>query len=212
MCYTCDMRVCKTCKKELPLSEFHSGTRKDGRITRGTRCKSCLKAAYRARPDVPPAMEGTKTCNDCDTLKHVTEFPRHKKERDGRHGVCKACHRRRESEWRAKDPDRARAIRANNSQRRDLKVRYGLTLEEFDRMLAKQGGGCAICGRVATTTRLCVDHDHRCCPGRKVSCGKCIRGLLCHNCNRAIGWLGDDPGLAKKAARYLSKRRNSSAA
>jgi hypothetical protein len=49
---------------------------------------------------------------------------------------------------------------------------------------------------------LAVDHNHGCCPGEK-SCGKCVRGLLCDNCNQAIGKFRDDPELLLKAAEYL---------
>jgi len=47
-----------------------------------------------------------------------------------------------------------------------------------------------------------VDHDHECCSGSK-SCGKCIRGILCHLCNKGIGLLGDDPVLLTSAISYL---------
>lgn len=53
----------------------------------------------------------------------------------------------------------------------------GVTDEEYARMLAAQGGGCAICGAKPKTRRLHVDHDH--------ASGK-VRGLLCHRCNRAL--------------------------
>jgi hypothetical protein len=49
---------------------------------------------------------------------------------------------------------------------------------------------------------MAVDHDHRCCPG-VTSCGSCIRGLLCVNCNQAIGKLKDDPKVIHSALRYL---------
>lgn len=63
-----------------------------------------------------------------------------------------------------------------------LKYAHGITLEQYEELLARQGGVCAICRRRPTKNRLSVDHDHRCCPGRR-SCGKCIRGLLCKECN-----------------------------
>lgn len=58
-------------------------------------------------------------------------------------------------------------------------AKYGLTLEEYDRMLETQGGGCGICGGTNPDgRRLHVDHDHK--------TGK-VRGLLCINCNYLIG-------------------------
>lgn len=79
-------------------------------------------------------------------------------------------------------------------RRKPRRAELGLSLEEYDALLAAQGGGCAICGNPPKTRRLDVDHDHR--------TGK-VRGLLCHRCNRALPswieahWLG-------AAARYLS--------
>lgn len=90
---------------------------------------------------------------------------------------------------------------------RNLMRSYGITATQFDAMLAAQGGVCAICGQSAdavTTriTRLVVDHDHKCCPGKR-SCGKCVRGLLCNWCNRLLGMALDDPKRLLAGARYL---------
>ncbi|WP_405472623.1 endonuclease VII domain-containing protein [Paenarthrobacter ilicis] len=84
------------------------------------------------------------------------------------------------------------------------KGRYGISLEEFEELLRSQGGRCAICPVevVADGRRLAIDHDHRCCPGT-ISCGKCIRGILCPNCNRGLGLFQEDLELVKAAAAYL---------
>jgi hypothetical protein len=58
---------------------------------------------------------------------------------------------------------------------------HGITLADYEAMLARQGGGCATCGRKPESGKnLHVDHDHQ--------TGK-IRGLLCIGCNLAIGYL-----------------------
>ena len=74
--------------------------------------------------------------------------------------------------------------------------RYGLTLEGYLEML---DGGCKVCGARAD---LHIDHDHKCCPGKK-SCGKCVRGVLCHNCNIALGHMKEDPRIAAALVNYL---------
>jgi hypothetical protein len=63
-----------------------------------------------------------------------------------------------------------------------------------------------VCGIEACTTgkAFAVDHDHSCCPGRK-ACGKCIRGLLCANCNQGLGKFKDDPKLLRNAIDYLAR-------
>lgn len=83
-------------------------------------------------------------------------------------------------------------------------TRHGLTEQRYDELLAGQGWACAICGGRPTGQRLSVDHDHSCCPG-KHSCGRCIRGLLCHRCNVALGYLQNDPDIALRASMYLMR-------
>jgi len=84
--------------------------------------------------------------------------------------------------------------------------KFGLTPEKFAEILAEQGGRCKICktddprnNRVSTWA---IDHDHACCPGPR-SCGKCLRGLLCGNCNRGLGLFGDSLPVVESAAVYL---------
>ena len=65
---------------------------------------------------------------------------------------------------------------------------YGLTREQFGRLLEVQGYACGMCHAPFGDGQLIdVDHDHACCPERNRSCGKCVRGLLCHGCNIALG-------------------------
>jgi hypothetical protein len=76
--------------------------------------------------------------------------------------------------------------------------KYGLSADEFEAMLATQGGCCAICGSDSAGRKdheaLSVDHCH--------ATGK-VRGLLCSKCNTAIGLLNDDPRALLNAAAYL---------
>lgn len=96
-------------------------------------------------------------------------------------------------------------------RRANLKAKFGLSLEDYDRMLAEQGGTCAICPATEAggrhNTFFAVDHDHACCPG-KGSCGKCVRGLLCAKCNFALGQFDDDPDRLMAAVAYLLSRQN----
>lgn len=77
-----------------------------------------------------------------------------------------------------------------------LKRKYGMTLEQYDEMLAAQGGVCAICGgpHVGTGGRYHVDHDH--------DTGK-VRGLLCGPCNTGLGQFKDSSLVMEKAMAYL---------
>ena len=77
-----------------------------------------------------------------------------------------------------------------------LKRKYGLTIEQYDAMLAAQGGGCCICGRPPRDDiSLHVDHDH--------STGK-VRGILCFCCNNALADFQEDAQLLQEAVAYLT--------
>ncbi len=71
---------------------------------------------------------------------------------------------------------------------------YGINLAEYEALLAKQDGKCAICGGKDEWFSLAVDHCHG--TGR-------IRGLLCSQCNRGLGLFKDNPEHLKRAAEYL---------
>lgn len=84
-----------------------------------------------------------------------------------------------------------------------LKSRYGMTPEEYDKILADQGGVCAICsGTNASGRALHVDHRHGCC-GPNKACLKCVRALLCSRCNTGIGQFRESPDLLRRAIAYL---------
>jgi hypothetical protein len=63
-------------------------------------------------------------------------------------------------------------------------------------MVARQKGRCAICEAPPTRQGLCIDHCHE---------TGVVRGLLCGNCNQAIGKLRDDPRIMRAAAEYVEK-------
>lgn len=72
-------------------------------------------------------------------------------------------------------------------------------------MKAEQGDRCLICGNKPHL--LVVDHDHKCCPQRHKTCGKCVRGLLCRSCNTLIGLAKESEEVLSKAIEYLQSYR-----
>ena len=90
--------------------------------------------------------------------------------------------------WAA-DPDGRRAIK--------LKSVYGIDLDEYNAILDRQGGTCALCPATACTDgrNLHVDHDHE---------TGAVRGLLCNHCNLLLGHAGDSVERLTKALEYLS--------
>lgn len=105
--------------------------------------------------------------------------------------------------YRAKYPEKCRKMQKryqakHREERRGwrMKYNYGLPLEDYNRMFAKQNGCCKICGKHQSgfKKRLFVDHDHK--TGR-------IRGLLCFKCNAGIGNFDDDAVRMSDAIKYL---------
>lgn len=84
--------------------------------------------------------------------------------------------------------------------------KYNLTAREYDEILKKQNYECACCGISSEEKNLHVDHDHACCKTGK-SCGKCVRDLLCNDCNAVIGHLKESVKAAKKVLAYLEKMK-----
>jgi hypothetical protein len=84
-----------------------------------------------------------------------------------------------------------------------LRRKYGITSEDYARMLLAQNGECLICqvkltepvsGKGQPSTTAVVDHDHD---------TDAIRGILCNGCNVGLGRFGDDPDLLERALAYL---------
>ncbi len=187
------------CGLEKSLNEFHKNCKSpDGHKTK---CKTCILEARRAtRPTSvarelrspehltklrelkATAVEGTKPCTNCLTVKPLSDFHDHAGFRDGKQSWCSTC---MNEDQKAK------------GRGRRYKWTYGLTIEQYDKMLEQQGGCCAICGATepgGSNKHFAVDHDHTI---------KVVRGLLCASCNMGIGQLGDSPERLKQAACYL---------
>lgn len=107
---------------------------------------------------------------------------------------------------REKLNNRTRAYRKANPLKHKghaLKYRHGITLEDYGRMYDEQWGMCGICGtpgksmldsKVKTQEILYIDHCHR---------TKKVRGLLCNNCNSAIGLFREDIKAIENSLNYL---------
>jgi hypothetical protein len=118
---------------------------------------------------------------------------------------CKACVSGYSRAWRAQV---ASDGSGRNSYRRRLLRDYNITPGRFDEILASQGRCCAICGSSEPhASDWAIDHDHACCPTRKRSCGKCVRGLLCVRCNVGLSYFSDNPEALSAAGEYIRTHR-----
>lgn len=142
-----------------------------------------------------------KTCSKCARSLPIADFHRYSRNLDGLQSYCRSCMR---------DYNRARRARGDH---RDATLRYYFNIgqDDYDQLLAQQHGGCAVCGTTDPTNGrqgtayFCVDHDHGCCPEDR-SCGACVRGLLCTDCNKLLGCAHDAPEVLMSAVQYLSAK------
>ena len=118
--------------------------------------------------------EAHKVCKLCGTEKPIGEYY-YRKDSDRYSAECKACRIERQ---------RVRRI--------------GVSNQDYEAMLIRQEGQCAICKSKLNSsryTKFAVDHCHK--------TGK-VRGLLCTNCNTAIGLMKDSVIRLQQAIDYLS--------
>jgi hypothetical protein len=113
-----------------------------------------------------------RTCPRCGILLANARFGRDASQPSGLTTYCRDCRTYKNKTEAAKEAA-SRAVR-----RHRLKTLFDLTPEEYEIMLAAQGGVCAICTRPPKTKRLAVDHNHK--------TGE-VRGLLCARCNQILG-------------------------
>jgi len=126
-----------------------------------------------------------KKCTKCRKEKPLTAFHIDRRTRDGRSCKCKKC----------KLMHKRAVYHKPGGRNAHLKRTYGISEEQYEKLVAEQASKCAVCGRKADVCgRLVVDHDH---------ITGAIRALLCDRCNRAAGAAGDDPKLLQKLAQYL---------
>jgi hypothetical protein len=142
----------------------------------------------------------TKTCTKCSEVLALDRFYRNSRAKSGYQSNCKRCQDKLTRAWGARNPDRVRetstrAARKRWRQNRGLPA-WGLTVSEYEELLAGQGGVCRICGKPPSVGRyrFHLDHDHE---------SGVVRGLVCNRCNSGMGFFGDDPVMLRRAAAYL---------
>ena len=177
--------VCQGCGASVPVS---------ARGIVPIRCKPCASerrtqqnvAASRSRRLSQNPIQPCRMCG--------AELPAGSTTRFKYCATCLPIYRQQYEQQRrdrnlAKDPDFDR--------RRDLWKHYKMRLEDWDALMAAQGGVCGVCGSPELRGKgWHVDHDH--------ASGE-IRGILCHFCNLALGHFGDDPERCESAIAYLTQ-------
>lgn len=187
---------CLTCHEVKPLIDYEENKRK---------CKLCVQKAY----DEAPIKN--KLCSKCKITQVITEFNKSSKTKDGFYPMCNSCSKKAKQQSRIKNPvtkeqriayvnsykKQHESRRKNYEKRRNL-VQFGITEQEYNLRFKEQNGVCAICKNVSANKLLAVDHCHITME---------VRGLLCSNCNTALGLFKDSIENLLIAIDYLGGKK-----
>jgi hypothetical protein len=216
-------KICRTCKKEQAESVFYLRCDpKTGHTRREKICNNCKAAERQKYVDRNPekakawkqtsrekapwhqrtlerqalSAQGLKKCTKCQQVKSLEDFYVNKRSAEGRLTECRACRAIYYIDHVKHDETRKTRAAESRQKSRRRKL-YGITLNDYQALLAVHNGGCWICGSTTTSKHhkyLSVDHDH--------ATGK-VRGVLCANCNHGLGSFKDNPDRLRRAAEYL---------
>ena len=128
-------------------------------------------------------MSDVKKCCTCGEIKPLDKFHKDVKGKFGRRGTCKLCHTKKHD-------------RGEKKRNKNLRFRYGISVEQWENMFDAQGRKCKICEKHEDTgyKHFVVDHCHT---------TGAIRGILCNKCNTGLGRFKDCPDELRKAMEYL---------
>lgn len=182
-------------------------TRKD---TKSYRCKLCtynrIKIRLEKRTKIIKAAKEEDIVLICKKHGHLTIHSLTKTTK-----LCRLCDTHKHIKWQKKNPKKIKEYQKKTRSNPDFALRnrkgfirrkYGITIEDYENLLKKQNGVCAICKKEDLTIEanslrlkgLCIDHCHK--------TGK-IRGLLCNRCNPMIGYSQDSIDNLLSAVEYL---------
>ena len=172
------MKECNQCKETKPFEKFSKlKTSKDGYAYK---CKSCILGH---EPRQIPTIN--KQCTKCGIIKEINSFKFKDAKKLYRHSACNNC----KDKERRKSPGK-KLLR----KKQHLRLNYKLDYTTYLQMIKTQNNKCKICNQEQQGKSLAVDHCH--------TTGK-VRGLLCANCNTAIGLLKEDITIFNKAIEFL---------
>lgn len=207
--------ICSNCKYSWKAS-IHHRTDKN----RSTGCPACANKTPGTRKSDRPV----RICTFCHTEKTRREFYK-------RSSRCKECIDQKNKKyyqqnttkvnekrqrWADDNKEKVKETLKNwyyrnkehtKEHRRETKLKkwYKMTLIDYEKKLNSQKRACYICGVKHTDkNKLHVDHDHACCLS-SISCGMCVRGLLCCNCNHLLGCAHDCIQTLQNAIDYLNQ-------
>lgn len=209
-----EKKECRICFKRLPLKDFVFHATKADLMSND--CRKCrldmTKKRISKNKYLVSGIDKTakKVCKKCGIEKQITDYNLHLGNSDLHRHECKQCQKVNASAHhqlvKEKEKPRRKEYYENNKKSAHgahLKKKFNIDRVEYEEILKKQNGKCAICGTDKPGGKYLnfpVDHDH--------ATGK-IRALLCSPCNTGMGHFKDSPTLLRKAAEYLDSFNNS---
>lgn len=177
-----ETKECSCCLAPKPLTDFHkSKSRPDGYDVYCRACQKERKAKdYREHPEKYKA----RVISDETRKKTSKRFAKRRHDNPDKYKAKAA-------KYYQENRDKCLAY----ARQRKFKIKYNMTIEDYDQMLSAQQGLCAICQKPKKFKRLFVDHDHT---------TGAVRGLLCFKCNTGLGGFEDSPILLTQALQYLT--------
>ena len=196
-------KLCRECQTRKPHESFHNkGYTSAGNIKRDSVCKECRSCVNKRFRDLYGA-DGLKQCSKCGLYLKWDCFRRRKQ--DGKlylNSSCKNCNKIIWDKWVDKNKEHYQEIKKQSQNllhhAHKKYERRGITKEQYDIVFKLQEGKCAICGSLPKDNHaLAMDHNHA---------TNEFRGLLCKECNRALGLFGDNIDVLTNAVNYLKER------
>jgi len=207
-----EMRECCKCGISRTLDRFVRSSKAPGGLL--NRCKNCdnLRRSSKVKErflkgegtNIPTklsqelAAQGLKRCPTCREIKNA-EAAFYKNASRGYDYHCMVCAAKRAQGDAAKESrNKTRKGKEKKRHSNHLKYKFEMTIEEYEAKVLEQDGLCKICNNPQPLNRyygkLCVDHNHE---------TDKIRGLLCANCNSAIGFAKEDVNILQNIIKYL---------
>jgi hypothetical protein len=216
---TCELDECDSPRHGLEWCKRHYNR---WRRTGNPRGRQAEREAQQEAAQHITTDDGTviKRCRVCKERRPLDQFGPDGRTFDGLSSRCRECRNvymrenarnrtesdpafreKRAAYWQTHREGQTDQWARKRNRAYKLKAYYGMTVEQYDELLATQDGRCAICRQTqdeADTRKrnLSVDHCHD---------SGAIRGLLCESCNIGLGKFRDDPELLEAALNYLTR-------
>ena len=137
-----------------------------------------------------------KICTCCGESKSLHLFHKDQRQKDGRTARCALCRTQAQVEFQNKQkierPEHYKRWRKSNN----YSSKYGISLSDVEQKIKQQGNCCPICKTSLAENPYAVDHSHM--------TGK-VREILCHSCNKGIGFFYESTESLANAILYLQK-------